>query len=110
MRRAVVQAGASLELIYNANNGQEAWDFVSENPVDLILLDLHMPVMDGETFARKLLADPSKSSIKIIIVSTESNQDRLSELMELGVGGYLHKPFKPEQLVELASEFFKEAA
>lgn len=101
IRRAVTQAGVENENIFEAGNGREALDFLRDNTVDLILLDLNMPVMDGETFMRVLSTDESRRDVMVVVVSTESNQKRLAQLEGLGVRGYLHKPFEPEELCEL---------
>ena len=110
IRKAVRQAGAAEESIFEAGNGQEALAVIAKTPIDLVLLDLNMPVMDGETFARALRMDESKNHIIIVVVSTESNQERLNRLKALGVNGYLHKPFEPEDLVGLTGGLLKKAS
>ena len=66
--------------------------------VDLVLLDINMPVMDGETFLRALRADTALRDALVVVVSTESSQPRIARLAALGAG-FVHKPFRPEELV-----------
>ena len=49
-RRAVLQAGATPALVREAQNGKEALDLLAEEPADVVLLDINMPVMDGFQF------------------------------------------------------------
>ncbi|GAB4548873.1 MAG: response regulator [Phycisphaerales bacterium] len=99
IKKAVVLAGVPADRITQAGNGQEAIDQMDAAPVDLVLLDLNMPVMDGEEFARTVKAQGHHASVPIIVVSTETNKDRLARMRELGAIGVLNKPFEPEELL-----------
>ncbi len=72
-------------------NGQEALDFVRNHPVDLIMLDYYMPVMDGRTFLVKLRAEGILADV--IMVTAASEARHVSELYSYGVSDYLIKPF-----------------
>jgi len=96
-------AGVENDHIFEAGNGQEALDALEKQWVDLILLDLNMPVMDGEQFVEELRKKEDIKDIPVVIVSTESNRDRLARLREMGIVATLHKPFEPEELCHLIS-------
>ena len=98
VRRAVVQAGVAEEAIREASNGAEALAVVEALEIGLVLLDLHMPVMDGVQFLKELRERKPSNTIDVVIVSTESNQDRLAEVRKLGARDVLRKPFEPEQI------------
>ena len=68
-------------------NGQEALDFVRTHPVDLIMLDYYMPVMDGRTFLVKLRAEGILADV--IMVTAASEARHVSELYSYGVSDYL---------------------
>ena len=72
-------------------NGQDALDFVRTHPVDLIMLDYYMPVMDGRTFLVKLRAEGILADV--IMVTAASEARHVSELYSYGVSDYLIKPF-----------------
>lgn len=110
MKRALSQVGIEDGDVREAGNGQEALRELSRELVDLILLDLNMPVMDGETFARIVRFDSKYDHIPIVIVSTESNKARLDRLRDMGINGYLHKPFEPEDLRGLLGDVLKQAS
>lgn len=103
IKKVVKLAGVSEDHIFEAGNGQEALDLLETVWVDLVLLDLNMPVMDGEQFAQELRKKPELNDVAVVVVSTESNKARLERMCELGVVDTLHKPFEPEDLRRLIS-------
>ncbi|VAX37825.1 hypothetical protein MNBD_PLANCTO03-1839 [hydrothermal vent metagenome] len=108
LRRAVTKvvklAGIGEDHIHEAGNGQEALDVLETIWVDLVLLDLNMPVMDGEEFAKRVQANNELGHVAIVVVSTESNKERLDRMKQYGVVETLHKPFEPEDLCKLISK------
>lgn len=101
IRKVVRLAGIEDDRIHEAGNGREALDVLETVWVDLVLLDLNMPVMDGEQFATELRKNPDLSDVAVVVVSTEGNRDRLQRMRDLGVTDTLRKPFEPEDLHRL---------
>lgn len=88
--------------LLDAMNGLEALDILSrENGIDLILLDINMPVMNGVQFMEKLKKEGLYRNIPIIVISTEGKEEDTIRAMKLGAWGYIVKPFKSEALYEL---------
>ncbi|KAF0143785.1 MAG: response regulator receiver [Nitrospirae bacterium] len=88
--------------LMDAMNGLEALDVLSrENGIDLILLDINMPVMNGVQLMEKLKKDGLYRHIPIIVISTEGKEEDTIRAMKLGAWGYIVKPFKSEALYEL---------
>ncbi|MDP2277146.1 MAG: response regulator [Nitrospirota bacterium] len=88
--------------LMDAMNGLEALDILSrENGIDLILLDINMPVMNGVQFMEKLKKDNLYRNIPIIVISTEGKEEDTIRAMRLGAWGYIAKPFKSEALHDL---------
>ncbi|WP_239614670.1 response regulator transcription factor [Cohnella mopanensis] len=84
-----------LEVIEKAN-GAEAWTYVNNHPIDLIVLDLMMPQMDGWEFCRRVREAGDKP---ILMMSARSEpMDRIKGF-QLGTDDYLIKPFEPMELV-----------
>jgi len=104
IKKVVKLAGVEEDHIFEAGNGREALDILETVWTDLVLLDLNMPVMDGEAFAREVRQNPDLADVAIVVVSTEGNQDRLARMRELGAVDTLHKPFEPEDLCQLISK------
>ena len=104
-KKAVLQAGIDESEIFEAGNGEEALGVASTTPIDLVLLDLNMPVMSGFEFMEKVHESPELSAkFNVIVVSTESNEKKFENLRELGVKGFLRKPFEPEELRSMVQE------
>jgi two-component system chemotaxis response regulator CheY len=83
--------------VHEANNGQEALKVLDGNWIDLVLLDINMPVMDGEEMINRLRQNPATADLPVIVVSTEGSETRKEALMQKGAG-FVHKPFTPERL------------
>ncbi|MBK7405971.1 MAG: response regulator [Phycisphaerales bacterium] len=104
MTKVVKLAGIPEDRIHEAGNGQEALEILETVWVDLVLLDLNMPVMDGEEFARQVHGRDDLGHVAIVVVSTESNRERLDRMKQYGVKETLHKPFEPEDLCRLITK------
>lgn len=97
IKKVLKISGLDLGEIIEAANGQEALDQLQNHWVDLILSDIHMPVMDGIEFLRHLRTLADLGDVPVVLVTTERNEKRLKEAMALGARGYLSKPFQPEE-------------
>ena len=80
-----------------AEHGQRALDFLSKNPVDLILLDLKMPVMSGEEFLQAL--PPQHADVPVIVITGHGSLDIAVTCMKKGVYDFITKPFDIPQLL-----------
>lgn len=86
--------------IVEAGNGQEALAAIAAGPVDLVLLDMMMPVLDGWEVLRAV--DPESAPPIVVITALASDGDRhVVELLELGAIDVIAKPFDPGMLVRL---------
>ena len=93
--------------IVDAMNGAEALEALSrENGVDLILLDINMPIMNGLDFLRKVQSEGIYRHIPVIIVSTEGKEEDTLRGISMGARGYVKKPFKPSDLHALIERIF----
>ena len=97
--------GESFQIL-KAFNGKEALDILSRQKPDLIVLDMIMPVMDGEAFLEKLGASSSMLDIPIIIASVN---DKIPQkyLKMTNVRATLKKPFSIEVLIDKIKEFVR---
>jgi two-component system, chemotaxis family, chemotaxis protein CheY len=95
----------------DAMNGQEALDLLAvQGDVDLILLDINMPVMNGLQFMEKAARTGIVKRIPVIIISTEGKEADTIRGLELGACGHLKKPFNPASLHEMIDRIFKQPA
>ncbi|RMH50293.1 MAG: response regulator [Zetaproteobacteria bacterium] len=70
-------------------------------PFDLILTDLNMPNMDGLTMIQNLRATDTYAETPIVMLTTESGEEKKAVGHESGISAWLVKPFKPDALIEL---------
>jgi two-component system chemotaxis response regulator CheY len=79
--------------ILEAGNGQEALDQLAQHPVDLVMLDWNMPVMNGIDCLRKMRANTSIKQPAVIFCTTENEFSKISEALSAGANEYVMKPF-----------------
>jgi len=87
--------------VLTAESGQEALKIVQKDPVDLVLLDIHMPEMDGLEVLRKI--KEKDEEIDIIIVSALNLARKAVDAMKLGAYDYITKPYEPEDILSTVS-------
>lgn len=81
------------------DNGRAALAEVQADPPDLLLLDVHMPELDGFEVATMLKADPATATIPIIMVSAQEGRGSRLIGLESGAEDYLSKPVDPAELI-----------
>lgn len=87
--------------VVEASDGQDALDKFKNEPVDLVISDLNMPVMDGIELVKQLRALPGQRFLPIIMLTTESQEAKKQEGRAAGASGWLVKPFKAEQILSV---------
>lgn len=85
--------------VFEEKNGINALEFVKSNPLDIILTDIKMPLMNGLQFIEELLK--YKRNIKIIVISGYENFDYAQKALKLGVFDYILKPFSRKQIIDV---------
>lgn len=84
-------------VIYEANSGKEALEIVSTKDIDLVLMDIMMPVMDGIT---AMLSIRKTSNVPVILLTAKSEDSDIILGLDVGADDYITKPFNP---LEVAS-------
>lgn len=87
-----------IEVVGEAANGEEALALIQRTPVDVILLDLRMPIMDGPTFIRAVR--DAKNLVGILVLTTYDTDADILRATEAGANGYLLKDTTPQDLVK----------
>lgn len=81
--------------VLTASSGQLALDTLSVHEVDLVLLDLMMPGMNGSDVLNRIKANPAWRAIPVIVISGQQDMDGIIACIEAGADDYLFKPFNP---------------
>ena len=87
--------GLGFEVI-EAEDGVQGLEMLRQSKVDLVLLDVTMPNMDGPTMLQKMRE--SGDETPVIMLTSESQRSIVANAMRLGISDYVLKPFKPEEL------------
>ena len=88
-------------LVY-ASDGRQALDRLQEHTdIDLVLLDINMPNMNGLEFLAQLRSDESRALLPVIIISTEGREEDTVRGMEAGATAYIKKPFHSEEILDV---------
>ena len=86
--------------IVDAENGKQALDLLAEQPFDLVLLDVHMPVMDGATTIKHIRASAECwNSVPVVALTADAMSGDRERLLALGMTGYATKPVDQRALV-----------
>jgi CheY-like chemotaxis protein len=90
--------------LISAMQGQMAIDLARQHVPDLILLDVHLPDMDGEEILRRLRADPRTQGIPVVMISADGTPRQIERLTGLGVRSYVTKPIHVKEFLKLLDE------
>lgn len=100
VRRGLAQllsAADGIEVVGEAANGREAVDQAQSLEVDVVLMDLQMPEMDGVSATREIVA---RERAQVLVLTSFSDADRIVDALDAGAVGYMLKDAEPDDLVE----------
>jgi two-component system, chemotaxis family, chemotaxis protein CheY len=88
--------------LVHAYDGREALQRLSENgDVDLVLLDINMPNMNGLELLAAMKADKKLARIPVVLITTEGSDDQTKKGLDAGASAYVKKPFRNEELISV---------
>jgi two-component system chemotaxis response regulator CheY len=99
MRKMIIKTidmcGVPIQEITQAANGSEGLEKLNNNWIDIVILDINMPVKNGEEMIDEMKQNPEISDIPVIVISTEGSSTRIQRLKDKGAK-FIQKPFTPE--------------
>lgn len=96
--KIILEMDKDIEVVGTAANGDEAFEFCMKNNVDVVLMDIRMPVCDGVLGTKKI--KEVFKDIKVIILTTFSDDEYILEALKNGASGYLLKNISPDKIME----------
>jgi len=87
---------AGVRVVLECANGQELLTALKTTKVDIVLLDLEMPVLDGTATMRRIKQE--YPAVKVIVLSSHDEEQTIVSLMELGANGYMLKSAEPDEI------------
>lgn len=89
--------------VITATDGQDGFEKLQKSRFDLVILDVNMPRMDGLSFLKTVRQQEKWNNTPILMLTTEGEDEDRERAMKLGANAYMHKPFKPAQLIQRVS-------
>ncbi len=93
--------------LFEAENGVEGLALMVKETLDLVILDITMPVMTGIEMLGKVRAQKELKDIPVIMLTAESGKENVTKVVMLGISDYMVKPFKGDELVERVQKILK---
>lgn len=110
MKRTLGLSSLDLGTVYEATNGREALAVLEKEWIDVVLADIHMPVMTGSELIELMSRDELLGKIPVVVISAERSEPAIERLKQLGICAHLMKPFTPEQVLETITHVLDQAA
>jgi len=100
-KRCLEIAGFQKSSFIEATDGEEALQLAKDHPVDLMVIDLNMPKMDGSSLLKRLKSSPRLNHIPVLVISSLISEAKEAELIEMGAFATLSKPISPAGLLKI---------
>lgn len=97
--KMLIESEDDLDLVGEAENGQQAVDVVRRERPDVILMDIRMPVLDGIGALRKIAADDKLADVRVVMLTTFELDEYVFDALRAGAAGFLIKDSDPEDML-----------
>ena len=105
IKRCLEIIGLSEAEFIEAEDGKAALNAAKEQLPDLLLTDLNMPIMDGETLLKWVKASPKLCELPVIIITSAGNPAKEEQLIKLGARQVINKPISPPIMMDALADF-----
>ena len=102
--KAMLEGTAEIKVVGEAMNGQEVLTFCAQQAVDIVIMDISMPVMDGIEATKQLVKYQPR--IKILCLSMHNDRNFISDMLKTGAHGYILKNTGKEELIEALQSLY----
>ncbi|MEM7233182.1 MAG: response regulator, partial [Planctomycetota bacterium] len=98
VHRTLDQGNVPIRDLFEAANGEEGLKVLERNWVDLVIVDVNMPVMTGSEMVERMKDDSVLRTIPVVLLTSEGSTPKIAQLRSQGVSAYLRKPCNPEEI------------
>jgi len=92
----------------HAENGAEGLKILADNPdIKMIFVDWNMPILNGYEFVKAVRENPAYKDIKLIMVTTEGEKEKVASAAKVGINGYIVKPFEASTVEKVLRRYFE---
>ena len=104
--KSLRMSGISLGETHEAGDGRQGLEVLAKENIDLVIVDINMPVMNGEEMIDNMQHDPKMKDVPIVVISTEGSELRQKRLKEKGAL-FIQKPFAPKTIRDMLKGIIK---
>jgi DNA-binding NarL/FixJ family response regulator len=97
--RVLLDAEPEIEVVGEADDGEQAMAMVAEARPDVVLMDIRMPKLDGLAATRQIVGDPALEGVRVLILTTFELDEYVFEALRAGASGFLVKDTEPVELL-----------
>lgn len=108
LNRSFTEKDKRFQVLKEFSSGKKALTWILSHPVDLVILDVYMPIMNGAELLRELRLRGSK--VDVIVVTAAHETKTLNELLKMGITDYLVKPFSAQRFQQALDGFCQQRA
>lgn len=94
--RAFLERADDLRVVGEAGDGVAALDFLRAHRVDVVVMDIRMPRLDGIAATERIIGDPAMSGVRVLVLTTFDTDDNLFDALAVGASGFLTKDSDPD--------------
>jgi DNA-binding NarL/FixJ family response regulator len=98
--RALINSSDDLQVVAEASDGREVLAILRSTPVDVVVMDIRMPVMDGLEATRHISSDPGLGGVRVLVLTTFELDQHVFEALRAGASGFLGKGVEPTDLLD----------
>jgi DNA-binding NarL/FixJ family response regulator len=96
----LLESSDDIRVVGEAQNGGTAVALAREHSPDVVLMDLHMPEVDGLTATRLIAGDAGLASVRVVVLTTFDDDESVFAALRAGASGFLVKDVEPDELVQ----------
>ncbi|MFB7630371.1 response regulator [Streptomyces sp. NPDC056149] len=97
--RLLIDSTPDMEVVAEAATGRQAVELARSHRVDLVLMDIRMPDLDGLAATKLISDDEDLAGVKILVLTTFENDEYVAEALRAGASGFLGKGINPDELL-----------
>jgi len=98
--RGILELEDDIEVVGEAPSGRQALAVLSTTPVDVVLMDIRMPDLDGIETTTAICADPRYADVRVLVLTTFETDEHVVAALQAGASGFLGKGAEPEAVVD----------